>query len=208
MLLKTLTVGPIETNCYILAADTGEAAVIDPGAEADKILAVIEQHALAVQYILLTHYHFDHTGAVPAIREATGAPVCIHARDAQPLAEPPMVFRLFAPGGATPIIADRLLKDDEVLLLGALRIACLPTPGHSPGGVTYYLASEGVAFCGDALFAGGVGRIDFVDASSADLIRAIRERLYILPPETIVYPGHGPHTTIAAERSSNPFVRP
>lgn len=209
MLLKTLALGPLQTNCYLVAdGQGGPAAVIDPGAQPERVLALLERQGLTLQHILLTHYHFDHVGAVDALRQATGAQVCIHARDAEHLAEPPAVFRLFAPGGVEPVTADRLLADDETLALGALTIACLPTPGHSPGGLSFYIASEQVVFSGDALFAGGIGRTDLPGASHRVLAQAIRERLYTLPPETVVYPGHGPDTTIAMERAGNPFVRP
>ena len=209
MILETLSLGPLQTNCYIVAAGPEQpAAVIDPGDEVERILQTLLKHALTVKCILLTHYHFDHTGAVLALRQATGAEVCIHEREAAPLANPPVIFRLFAPGGAEPITADRLLADNETIDLGELSLTCLPTPGHSPGGLSFYSATAGVVFSGDALFAGGIGRYDFPGSSFEELARSIRERLYTLPPETVVYPGHGPHTTIGAERRSNPYVRP
>jgi glyoxylase-like metal-dependent hydrolase (beta-lactamase superfamily II) len=209
VILETLSLGPLQTNCYIVAAGPEQqAAVIDPGDEVERVQDTLLKHALTVKFILLTHYHFDHTGAVLVLRQATGAEVCIHEREAASLADPPVIFRLFAPGGAEPITADRQLGDNEVLDLGELSLTCLPTPGHSPGGLSFYSPSAGVVFSGDALFAGGIGRTDFPGSSFQTLAQAIRERLYTLPPETVVYPGHGPHTTIGAERRSNPFVRP
>jgi hydroxyacylglutathione hydrolase len=209
LLLKALALGPLQTNCYLLADGRGgPSAVIDPGAEPERVLALLKEQALELRYILLTHYHFDHIGAVNGLVEATGAEVCIHAHEAEPLARPPAIFKLFAQGGISPVKAGRLLVDNETLGLGELTIACLLTPGHSPGGLSFYLASERVVFCGDALFAGSIGRTDLPGGSQRILAQSIRERLYTLPPETVVYPGHGPETTIALERAGNPYVRP
>jgi len=207
MILRTLMVGDLGTNCYLVAcSETRAGLVIDPGGHAARILAAVRELAIDVQLIALTHFHFDHILATDEVRDATGAPLAIHRAEGDMLTHPPALFRMFAPGTPAGMVADRLLDDDEVLEVGALRIQVLATPGHSPGGVSFWVADEDVVFSGDALFREGVGRTDFPGSNSRVLVRSIRERLFALPAETVVYPGHGPSTTIAHERARNPWV--
>ena len=209
MILSTLVVGKIKTNCYLVGCpETGAALVVDPGDEAERILAEVTRQRLTVQMIVLTHFHFDHVLAAEAVRARTGAPLAIHAREAQHLANPPALFRFFAPGAPTGLVADRLLQDGETITVGTLEVRVLPTPGHSPGGISLWLPQEQVVLTGDALFHEGLGRTDFPGSDGGLLLQSVREQLLTLPEETMVYPGHGPSTTIGHEKSHNPWLSP
>ena len=207
MILRTLMVGDLDTNCYLVGcSETHAGLVIDPGGHAERILDAVRELALDVQLVVLTHYHFDHILAADDVCEATGAPLAIHRAEGELLTNPPALFRFFAPATPSGMVADRLLDDDEVIEVGDLRVRVLATPGHSPGGISLWVEGEDVVFSGDALFREGVGRTDFPGSSSEVLMRSIRQRLYTLPDETAVYPGHGPSTTIGHERANNPWV--
>lgn len=206
MIVRTLEVGMLRANCYLVVSEASrEAAVIDPGGDPSVILGTLEELGATARAILLTHFHFDHIMAAPEIVRATGAPLAIHEAEADLLARPPALFR-FARPDVPRLTADRLLHDGDTVVVGDVSLEVLHTPGHSPGGVSYYVKDEGVVFCGDALFAEGVGRTDFPGSSAELLARSIRERLFGLPDETVVYPGHGPSTTIGHERRANPWV--
>lgn len=204
--VRTLVVGPLQTNCYIASCtETGEAVVIDPGADARQILRAVEEDRLSVRLIIDTHYHFDHVAANRAVQEATGAAIAIHRLDAEELTKPMALFGLSLGPAAGP--ADRLLEDDEEIVLGRLVLKVLPTPGHTPGGISLYCESQPTVFSGDALFCLGIGRTDLPGGDYEVLLRSIRTRLFTLPDTTVVYPGHGPETSIGVERARNPFVR-
>jgi len=206
MILRALAVGPLATNCYILGGEEDRRGlVIDPGDEAERIAAEIVAEGLCVQAILLTHSHFDHVLAADALRAATGAPIAIHTAEADWLAHPPAPLRAYVDPWPA-FSADRTLADGDVLEVGALTVRVLHTPGHSPGGASYWVAGEGVVFCGDALFREGIGRTDLPGGDGETLAQSIRERLFTLPEETIAYPGHGPSTTIGHERRRNPWL--
>ena len=207
MLLRTLAVGQLKTNCYLLADERdGRAFVVDPGGDLDLILANIQEVGVRLEKIVLTHFHFDHVLAAAPLRRETGAPLAIHHSEAEHLFDPPALFRFFAPNTPKGIRADELLHDGDVLKLGDLSLQVMHTPGHSPGGISLWVASEKVVFCGDTLFRYGVGRTDFPGSSAETLKRSIRRKLFSLPDETVVYPGHGPDTTIGEERRHNPWV--
>ena len=162
MLLRTLVVGMIQTNCYVVGSElTHEAAIIDPGGDAEDIMQTVADLEVRVGQIILTHYHFDHCLAAEAVRQATGARLLIHTLDAPFLADPPAIFRMASPQTPVGLVADRLLEDGEHLSVGELDLAVLHTPGHSPGGIALYIASEHILFSGDALFREGLGRTDF-----------------------------------------------
>jgi glyoxylase-like metal-dependent hydrolase (beta-lactamase superfamily II) len=200
-------VGITQTNCYIIAsARGGEGIVIDPGAEAARILSAIESESLLVRYVINTHGHFDHIGANAEIVEATGAALAVHLADGPLLKLGGGAAFFGLPGRASPA-PDLALDDGQVLVAGDLRLQVLHTPGHSPGGVTLYIEEQGVAFDGDVLFAGGVGRADLPGASWDTLLNSITDVLFALPDDTVLYPGHGPSTTIGREKRSNPWVR-
>ncbi len=206
MIIETLPVGPLATNCYLAGCEqTRLGAVIDPGGDAPDILAAVEQHGLTIKYVLLTHAHFDHIGAAAELVEATGAPLALHPGDL-PL--------LRAKGGADlwGIVMrpspdpDIELQDGQEIEVGTLRLRVLHTPGHTPGHVTFYEPSAKAAFDGDVLFQMGIGRTDFPGSSYQQLMDSIRNKLFTLPGSTTVYPGHGPSTTIEDERYNKPFL--
>ena len=206
MIIRTVPVGITQTNCYVVGCEeTQEGVVIDPGGHPQRILKAIEESELTMRYVLNTHCHFDHMGANAEIVAATGAPLALHA------AELPL---LQARGGAAmfgvPVkespMPDVELEPGQVLEVGTLRFQVLHTPGHSPGSVTFYLEEEGVAFDGDVIFQLGIGRTDLPGGDWNTLMRSIREVLFALPDETVLYPGHGPKTTVGQENRSNPWV--
>lgn len=207
MIIRTLLVGPIQTNCYLIGDEvTGDGAVIDPGGDPDLILEAIHREGLAIRYILNTHAHFDHMAANSPLAAACNTPLALHPADSELLS---------AGGGATwfgllssppTSKVDVELSDGQELAMGGLRIDVLHTPGHSPGHVAFSLPGEGVLFSGDALFQEGIGRTDLPGGDYATLMTSIRHKLMTLPDETVVYPGHGPATTIGSERRHNPHL--
>ncbi len=205
MIIEKLEVEPFASNCYIVGAEsTKEGMIIDPGAEANKILKKVEDLGLEVKLIVLTHGHIDHFGAVKEVKEATDAEVAIHTDDAKSL-QGRSLSNLFGFVFPTPPPADRLLKGDDSIDISDLHFLVLHTPGHSPGGICLW--GEGVVFTGDTLFNFGIGRFDTAGGSGSQLMNSIHIKLMVLPDNTVVYPGHGPQTTIGIERQWNPFLR-
>jgi len=206
VIIEKLEVGPFAANCYIVGAESNkEGIIIDPGAEANKILRKVRDLELEIKLIVLTHGHRDHIGALREVKEATDAEVAIHADDVKTLQmRLPLGVVSRSSAQAVPL-ADRLLKGGDSIDIGDLHFLVLHTPGHTPGGIC--LLGEGVVFSGDTLFNYGIGRTDMPGGSYSQLMNGIHTKLMVLPDNTVVYPGHGPETTIGNERKWNPFLR-
>lgn len=209
MIVKMFTVGYLFTNCYLVnCPETKRAIIIDPGfdgeAEARKVLKEVREKGLQVAFIVNTHGHPDHTCGNGVLKEAVGAPILVHEHDAHMLGEMGEKLAVMFGFRAHSPPADRLLRDGDVISFGKVRLRVIHTPGHSRGSVS--LVGRGSVFTGDTLFAGSIGRYDFPDSSFEDIRRSIR-RLGELPDGFVVYPGHGPVSTIGKERMSNPFMR-
>lgn len=206
MQIYRMAVGLMETNCYIIAdEETNEGAVIDPGADGSLILDKIKTLGIELQYILLTHTHYDHIGAVAEIKRQTGAKLAVSEEDAAGLTD--RHWNLSAYGGS-PVEAaeaDILLKDGDELRLGEHTIQVLFTPGHTKGGVCFLCGDE--LFSGDTLFDLSVGRCDFPGGSLDTLVQSIKTKLMPLDDMVRVRPGHGPMTTIGREREGNPYIQ-
>ncbi len=203
--IETLVLGMLETNCYLLTnSRTRAVVVIDPADEARRIVERIEKRNLKPEAILLTHGHFDHTGAVSALCRRFSVPVLASAPEEEILLDTEKNLSALYGGGLT-IQADRLLADQEELQLAGFQIRVLYTPGHTAGSVCYYLPKEGVLFSGDTLFRGSVGRTDFPTGSMGRIHESLHATLFSLPDDTMVYPGHGEETDIGYERRYNPY---
>ena len=203
MLIKTLVLGPIETNCYIVTDEnTLECAVIDPGADGSTVLDYLESNRLNCRFILLTHGHFDHTGAVEDVRAETGAALCMSKKD-DGVTVGGEYYRYRAPEGT------RFFSEGDVISVGSLSFAVIETPGHTPGSVTFLCAQAGsedrALFTGDTLFRDSCGRTDFPGSSTDDMLRSLK-RLAELPGDYEVYPGHMDSTTLDRERRVNYFI--
>jgi len=208
MILETVIVGALGTNCYILGCErTRQAIVIDPGDDPSDILGALRRHRLAVERLVVTHAHFDHLLAARTLQETLGAPFYLSAADRAELramrptammwigrdpGEPPEVNGDVAPGSA--------------VLVGDLSLEVRGTPGHSPGGVTYVDHEGRRAFTGDTVFSGSIGRTDLPGGNLEVLLEAIRREILSLPDDYALLPGHGPSSTVLQERTSNPFL--
>jgi len=200
-----LPVDPLASNCY-LAWDTenNEAVVIDPGGEAERIIKEIDRLKLNLRYILNTHGHVDHIAANGRLKDRYGVPLLIHEADAPMLADPDLNMSAFYGFPVTSPKQDGFLVSGEKVAFGDLALEIIHTPGHSPGGVSFY--SKEVVFSGDVLFFGSIGRYDLPNGDGELLIRSIKENLLALPENTRVFPGHGQNTTIGMEKKCNPFL--
>ncbi len=199
--IRTLTVGPLMTNCYVIVSE-GEAIVVDPGWDARRI--VEELSGLKVVKIVATHAHFDHVGAVEELRERTGAEFVMHRADVPLLELVEEQARHFGLSVKRPR-PDGFVEEGDELKVGDTTFKVLHTPGHSPGSICLHQGL--VLLSGDTLFNGSVGRTDFIGGSFEELERSIRTKIYTLDEKTLVYPGHGPITTVGIEKRFNPFVR-
>lgn len=201
MRIDILQVGELEVNCYILSSEkTKNAILIDPGDDYPKIKSFLEKQKLMPRFVLHTHGHFDHIGA----DNEFGLPVYAHRLDVELLQSSKENLSDFFSSSFQVNAQTHILEDKETVRLDELSLEVIHTPGHTPGGIC--LKSGNVIFTGDTLFAGGIGRTDFPGASEERLIQSIEERLMVFPDETLIYPGHGPSSTIGRERRRNPFL--
>jgi len=204
--VRKLTVGAIAENCFVIHNEgSGKALIVDPGEEAERILAEVESTGAEVEAILITHCHFDHVGAVAPLARATGAPVYVPEIEVPVLADI-MSFTMPGFGPYENYEADEIVKGGEALELAGLTLDVLFTPGHSPGHVTYAIPDHSALFSGDVLFRGSVGRTDLPGGDWGTLLESIRGLVDGFPEETTVYPGHMGITTLGAEKSTNPFL--
>ena len=207
--INQMELGPIQTNCYIISNDAKECLIFDPGEEAGKVIAFLQKKQLTPIAILLTHAHFDHIGAVDALREKYAIPAYLHKLEKDWLSKPSLNG-----SGKYAMVPDYRLKDADILLddekqlnIGGFKLDVFHTPGHSPGSLSYSFGQEGFAIVGDTLFRGSIGRTDLVDGSEKKLLKSINDSLLTLPEHMILYPGHGPETTPEQEKRTNPFLR-
>lgn len=204
--VRQLTLGPVAENCFVVRPEGGaKAVIVDPGDEAERILATVEDTGAEVEAILITHCHFDHIGAVTPVAKATGAPVYCPEVEVPALADI-MSFTIPGFGPFEGYEADETVSGGETLELAGLTLDVISTPGHSPGHVTYSARGEDAIFSGDVLFQGSVGRVDLPGGDGPTLLRSIQALVDGHAPETTVYPGHMGVTTLGAERATNPFL--
>jgi hydroxyacylglutathione hydrolase len=205
VILKTLVVGPFASNCYIVGSESSRRGIIiDPGAEAKVILKTVRDLGLTIPLIVVTHTHVDHLGALKSVKDETGAKFALHEAEAGLGVVSRMLSSMTGGSFSQLPKPDRLLKEGDKIDIDGLHFTVLHTPGHSPDGISLY--GHGIVFTGDALFNYGIGRTDFPGCSYDQLMDSIQNKLMTLPDETIVYPGHGPSTTIGEERRGNPFI--
>jgi hydroxyacylglutathione hydrolase len=204
--LDTLIVSELQINCYLLGCcATRETAIIDPGGDGELIKSNIAERQAIVKMILLTHGHFDHIGALDSIRKAYNSPVLIHSMDANALTNPMINLSALTGNDIVSSAAEQLLEDGDRIQVGKLTLEVLHTPGHTRGGVCF--GYNGLLFSGDTLFNSGIGRTDLPGGSMTQLEQSIREKIFTLPDDTLVLPGHGESTSIGLEKKINPFVR-
>ena len=207
MILERLAVGSYAANCYIIAdQDTKEAIVVDPGGEADRIYKKIESKMLDVKYIVLTHGHGDHIGAVEQLKKLTSAKVLIHHDDGELLEDASMNLTINMNGPDVAFKADETIGDDTKLTIGKHTCEVIHTPGHTKGGICLYFKASKILFSGDTLCYGSIGRTDLYGGNHKQMISAIKDKLLVLEDDVTVYPGHGASTTIGFERKKNPFL--
>lgn len=203
MKILKLSVGKMGTNCYLVLSVSKHAAIIDPGADAEKIIEVLEQNSADPAMILLTHGHFDHIGALWELSQCYAVPIYIHEDDAEMLTDPEKSLCSMMNGEFHPITGVNTYKDEDEIAFDELNFRVLHTPGHTKGS-SVFLVGE-YLFSGDTLFQGGIGRYDFY-GGDFDTIKASLQRLAALPGDYIVHPGHGANTTLLQERQGNPYL--
>jgi hydroxyacylglutathione hydrolase len=205
MIIETLVVGELGTNCYILGEErTKEGVIIDPGGDLNLIEKTLKRLNLEIKYIVLTHGHTDHIAVLSELKKMTQAQILIHQEDAEMLSEPEKNLSAFSFNFISAPKADRLLKDKDKIKVGKMELEVLHTPGHTQGSISLFV--DKIIFTGDLIFFGSVGRTDLPGGSYKELLRSIQEKVLDKEDDTIIYPGHGPATTVGEERRNNPFL--
>ncbi len=205
--MQIVVVGPFEVNCYLYwDTETQDGVVIDPGDDGKAIIKAVRKCGLTPKGILLTHGHGDHIAAVADVKSEFGVPVFVGKGEEKLLTSPSVNMSAMTGYSVTAPAPDRLLADEESVLCGSIHLIALATPGHTPAGMCYLEEEQGILFCGDTLFQGSVGRTDFPGSSTELLLDSIQRKILTLPDGVVCFPGHGPRTTVGAERRSNPFL--
>jgi hydroxyacylglutathione hydrolase len=208
MILEVFPVGPLQCNCSILGDEKShEAIVVDPGDEIEEVLVRVQRHGLTVKQIVITHAHIDHIGGAMKLKQATGAPILMNEHDQAQIRLLPMQAAWVGMRPPEGVKIDQHISTGSVIQAGAIRGEVLHTPGHTEGSTCLYLPNKHLLVAGDTLFAGSIGRTDLPGGDFNKILRSLHNTLLALPDETSVIPGHGPATTIAAERESNPFLQ-
>lgn len=208
--IRTYSLGPIQTNCYIVSNKKKECLIFDPGEEGTRLVKEIRSQGLKPLAIFLTHAHFDHIGAVDMIRETFNVPLYIHAKEVAWLSDPlkngsGKYFELPNYVVREPL-EENVISQEQTITVGEFTLKAVFTPGHSPGSISYIFEQDGFAIVGDTLFERSIGRTDLIGGNMQELLQSIHNKLLVLPEDTIIYPGHGSYTTPAAEMEHNPFL--
>lgn len=205
--IVTLIVTSLEVNCYLCwDPATGDGVIIDPGGNESDIRKNVGRLGFAPKAILLTHGHADHIGAVESLRSQLNIPLYAASDEVSLLQDPAQNMSAFFEQPIAIGQPEQLVKDEDLILIGSLRFTVLATPGHTPGGVCYLDDTNGNLFCGDTLFQGSIGRTDLPGGDTKTLLNSIHTKILALPDSVVCYPGHGPRTTVGAERHNNPFL--
>lgn len=206
---KQIPLGALQTNCYLLYNDEKQCIIIDPGAQGEELNGYLAREGFKPLAVLLTHAHFDHIGAVDAVRDYWNIPVYIHQLEAEWLTDPALngSIRFADMEHIAGKPADVIISGEKILEIGPFTLSLFETPGHSPGSLSYYVEDANLVFSGDALFQRGIGRTDLRDGDHQQLIQSIQNKLFVLPRKTTVLSGHGGATTIGNEQDHNPYLQ-
>ncbi|PYZ98615.1 hypothetical protein CR205_08550 [Alteribacter lacisalsi] len=208
MQVTRIPLGPLQTNGFLVHNEKNDAVFFDPGSDGEKVVSFLKENDLNLKAIILTHAHFDHIGGVEAIRSELDVPVYVHEKEEEWLRDPALNGSSRFPG--IPLVqfagVVETLRGEGKVTFGSFVFQMFETPGHSPGSLSFYAAEQNVVFSGDVLFQGGIGRTDLPGGDQETLLASIHNKLLDLPDETVVANGHGPETTIGAEKESNPFL--
>ena len=209
MIHEILPVGPLQCNCSVIGDEASrQGMVIDPGDDIEAVLAIVNKHNLKVKQIVITHAHIDHVGGAMKLRQATGAPILLNENDYALLKMMDIQAAWVGMQSPGKVEIDQSIGEQETIQAGPLLANVIHTPGHTEGSICLYFPAEKMLIAGDTLFAGSIGRTDLPGGSFDKIMRSLQEKVLSVPDETTVVPGHGPITTIAAERETNPFLKP